>query len=132
MTVHQSERFPEIARGAPKGLELGLRNYWYPVLQSEELFQGKPSGFKALPAENFANRLGCDGRSNNRVGSMRTSWIRCIVGAGLAGVAALIAVVAGDAPVQTAARVSVGLWCSIAPPAENMETHRVYCRADRD
>ncbi len=39
---------PEIARGVPAGLELGLRNYWYPVLQSEELAAGKPAGFKVL------------------------------------------------------------------------------------
>jgi phenylpropionate dioxygenase-like ring-hydroxylating dioxygenase large terminal subunit len=42
------QRFPEIARGVPQGLELGLRNYWYPVLQSEELQPGKPVGFMAL------------------------------------------------------------------------------------
>jgi phenylpropionate dioxygenase-like ring-hydroxylating dioxygenase large terminal subunit len=40
--------FPEIARGVPQGLQLGLRNYWYPVLQSEELPAGKPVGFKIL------------------------------------------------------------------------------------
>ena len=43
---------PEIARGVPLGLELGLRNYWYPVLQSEELAAGKPAGFRVL-GENF-------------------------------------------------------------------------------
>ena len=32
----------------PAGLEMGLRNYWYPVLQSEELPAGKPVGFKVL------------------------------------------------------------------------------------
>ena len=40
--------FPEIARHVPMGLELGLRNYWYPVLQSEELPSAKPVGFKVL------------------------------------------------------------------------------------
>jgi phenylpropionate dioxygenase-like ring-hydroxylating dioxygenase large terminal subunit len=46
--MHRSGKYPEIARGVPKGLELGLRNYWYPVLQSEELPQGRPRGFKVL------------------------------------------------------------------------------------
>jgi phenylpropionate dioxygenase-like ring-hydroxylating dioxygenase large terminal subunit len=46
--MHRSQKLPEIARGVPKGLELGLRNYWYPVLQSEELVVGKPTGFKVL------------------------------------------------------------------------------------
>lgn len=32
----------------PVGLEKGLRNYWYPVLQSEELPAGRPVGFKLL------------------------------------------------------------------------------------
>lgn len=41
---------PEIARGVPQGLELGLWNYWYPVLQTEELPPGKPVGFKLLGA----------------------------------------------------------------------------------
>jgi phenylpropionate dioxygenase-like ring-hydroxylating dioxygenase large terminal subunit len=36
---------PEIARGVPAGLELGLRNYWYPVLQTEEVVAAKPTGF---------------------------------------------------------------------------------------
>jgi phthalate 4,5-dioxygenase oxygenase subunit len=36
------------ARDVPAGLELGLRNYWYPVLQSEELPSGKPVGFRVL------------------------------------------------------------------------------------
>ena len=38
----------EIAPNLPAGLINGLRNYWYPVLQSEELPQGKPVGFMAL------------------------------------------------------------------------------------
>jgi phenylpropionate dioxygenase-like ring-hydroxylating dioxygenase large terminal subunit len=46
--MHRSEKYPEIARGVPKGLELGLRNYWYPVLQSEELPRAKIKGFKIL------------------------------------------------------------------------------------
>src|SRR5436190_10491130 len=44
----RTRNLPEIARGVPKGLELGLRNYWYPVLQSEELVAGKPVPFKVL------------------------------------------------------------------------------------
>ncbi len=40
--------WPEIVRGVPQGLELGLRNYWYPILQSHELPSGKPVGIKCL------------------------------------------------------------------------------------
>jgi len=46
--MSQARKVVEIARGVPKGLELGLRNYWYPVLQSEELVAGKPTAFKVL------------------------------------------------------------------------------------
>lgn len=45
---HSTPSFREIAKGVPEGLELGLRHYWYPVLQSEELLAGKPLGFKVL------------------------------------------------------------------------------------
>ena len=38
----------EIAPNLPAGLVKGLRNYWYPVLQSEELSSGIPVGFTAL------------------------------------------------------------------------------------
>jgi phenylpropionate dioxygenase-like ring-hydroxylating dioxygenase large terminal subunit len=38
----------EVAPSLPAGLPKGLRNYWYPVLQSEELPAGKPVGFMAL------------------------------------------------------------------------------------
>ncbi|HEY7245440.1 MAG TPA: Rieske 2Fe-2S domain-containing protein [Xanthobacteraceae bacterium] len=38
----------EVAPNLPAGLTKGLRNYWYPVLQSEELPDGKPVGFMAL------------------------------------------------------------------------------------
>ena len=53
--------FPEIAPGIPAGLPLGLRNYWYPVLQSEELPIDKPVGFHAL-GEAFAAWRDADGR----------------------------------------------------------------------
>lgn len=46
--MQRSRNFIEIARGVPKGLELGLRNYWYPVLQSETLVPGEPVGFEVL------------------------------------------------------------------------------------
>jgi phenylpropionate dioxygenase-like ring-hydroxylating dioxygenase large terminal subunit len=51
-TTLKESKVPEIARGVPLGLELGLRNYWYPVLQTEELAAEKPSGFRVLN-ENF-------------------------------------------------------------------------------
>src|SRR5207247_10200359 len=38
----------ELVPGVPKGLEIGLRNYWYPIVQSEELGQGKPIGIQCL------------------------------------------------------------------------------------
>jgi phenylpropionate dioxygenase-like ring-hydroxylating dioxygenase large terminal subunit len=38
----------ELVPGVPEGLEFGLRNYWYPILQSEELGQGKPVGIQCL------------------------------------------------------------------------------------
>jgi nitrite reductase/ring-hydroxylating ferredoxin subunit len=48
----QSSRAPsqprELAPNLPDGLQYGLRNYWYPVLQSEELTAGKPLAFKVL------------------------------------------------------------------------------------
>ena len=37
-----------VARHLPKGLDLGLRNYWYPVLQSADLPEGQPISFKTL------------------------------------------------------------------------------------
>jgi nitrite reductase/ring-hydroxylating ferredoxin subunit len=38
----------DVAPNLPAGLPKGLRNYWYPVLQSEELPEGKPVGFMLL------------------------------------------------------------------------------------
>jgi phenylpropionate dioxygenase-like ring-hydroxylating dioxygenase large terminal subunit len=38
----------EIVRGVPAGLELGLRNYWYPIVQSSELPAGSPIGITCL------------------------------------------------------------------------------------
>jgi phenylpropionate dioxygenase-like ring-hydroxylating dioxygenase large terminal subunit len=38
----------EIVPLIPEGLPLGLRNYWYPVLQAEELPEGKPVGLTVL------------------------------------------------------------------------------------
>ncbi|MEO7403593.1 MAG: Rieske 2Fe-2S domain-containing protein [Burkholderiales bacterium] len=39
---------PEIIPGIPVGLPTGLRNYWYPVLQSEELPADRPVGLRVL------------------------------------------------------------------------------------
>ncbi len=39
---------PELARLIPEGLPRGLRNYWYPVLQSEEPPAARPVGFAVL------------------------------------------------------------------------------------
>ena len=38
----------EIVPHVPEGLELGLRNYWYPILQSEALGREKPLGIQRL------------------------------------------------------------------------------------
>jgi phenylpropionate dioxygenase-like ring-hydroxylating dioxygenase large terminal subunit len=38
----------EIAPDIPDGLQFGLRNYWYPVLQSEDVGRDKPVGFLLL------------------------------------------------------------------------------------
>jgi phenylpropionate dioxygenase-like ring-hydroxylating dioxygenase large terminal subunit len=38
----------ELAPNLPEGLPRGLPNYWYPVLQSEELPQDKPVGLRVL------------------------------------------------------------------------------------
>jgi phenylpropionate dioxygenase-like ring-hydroxylating dioxygenase large terminal subunit len=43
-----ANKVPELLPGLPVGLPAGLRNYWYPVLQSEELPAGKPVGFRVL------------------------------------------------------------------------------------
>lgn len=42
---------PEIAKDVPKGLELGLRNYWYPLLWSEHVTEEKPVPIKVLGEE---------------------------------------------------------------------------------
>lgn len=51
----------EIAPDIPEGLELGLRNYWYPVLQSRELPLDRPVGLTAL-GENLVVWRDADGR----------------------------------------------------------------------
>ncbi|HEU4345258.1 MAG TPA: Rieske 2Fe-2S domain-containing protein, partial [Candidatus Binatia bacterium] len=38
----------EIAPDVPAGLESGLRNYWYPILLSEDLTQGSPVAIHCL------------------------------------------------------------------------------------
>jgi phenylpropionate dioxygenase-like ring-hydroxylating dioxygenase large terminal subunit len=43
-----SESVPEIIPGVPVGLPTGLRNYWYPILQSEELPVGRAVGVRVL------------------------------------------------------------------------------------
>lgn len=53
----------ELAPGLPAGLPLGLRNYWYPVLQSEELPPEKPVGFRAL-GENLVAWRDAQGKPN--------------------------------------------------------------------
>jgi phenylpropionate dioxygenase-like ring-hydroxylating dioxygenase large terminal subunit len=44
----QNPDLVDVAPNLPAGLPKGLRNYWYPVLQSEELPAEKPVGFMAL------------------------------------------------------------------------------------
>jgi phenylpropionate dioxygenase-like ring-hydroxylating dioxygenase large terminal subunit len=52
-----------LTRFVPKGLELGLRNYWYPLLQSKDLPADKPLKLQAL-GENLAAWRGRDGAPN--------------------------------------------------------------------
>ncbi|AXK83134.1 hypothetical protein DW352_23010 [Pseudolabrys taiwanensis] len=44
----QNQRLSELVRDVPAGLELGLRNYWYPIMHSAELPQGQPVGLTCL------------------------------------------------------------------------------------
>jgi phenylpropionate dioxygenase-like ring-hydroxylating dioxygenase large terminal subunit len=55
-----ASRIAELAPNLPAGLPMGLRNYWYPVLQSEELGVGVALGFKVLDEPLVAWR-GADG-----------------------------------------------------------------------
>lgn len=41
-------KYPEIVRDVPQGLERGLRNYWYPLLLSEDLGADRPVGLTAV------------------------------------------------------------------------------------
>ena len=52
---------PEIVPDVPEGLDIGLRNYWYPILQTEELPAGEPVAVAVL-GENLAAWRGADGR----------------------------------------------------------------------
>ncbi|MDX3906262.1 MAG: Rieske 2Fe-2S domain-containing protein [Pigmentiphaga sp.] len=54
----------ELASLIPEGLPSGLRNYWYPILQSEELPADRPVGIKVLD-ENLA--VWRDGAGNPNV-----------------------------------------------------------------
>jgi phenylpropionate dioxygenase-like ring-hydroxylating dioxygenase large terminal subunit len=63
MKQEAQQQEQELAPGVPAGLPLGLRNYWYPVLQSEELPAGRPVGFKVL-GENLAAWRDAAGRPN--------------------------------------------------------------------
>ena len=53
----------EIVPDVPEGLEFGLRNYWYPILQTEELPAGKPVGMTLLGEDIVVWRAN-DGRPN--------------------------------------------------------------------
>ncbi len=48
MGVDEKKMRPELAPGVPNGLEHGLRNFWYPILQSHDLPSGKPLSIKCL------------------------------------------------------------------------------------
>lgn len=41
-------KIPEIVSDVPEGLQFGLRNYWYPILQSEEVPADKAVGITVL------------------------------------------------------------------------------------
>jgi phenylpropionate dioxygenase-like ring-hydroxylating dioxygenase large terminal subunit len=61
--IQKADNTPYLARFVPQGLELGLRNYWYPVLQSQDVPADRPVGFKVLGEELVAWR-GRDGTPN--------------------------------------------------------------------
>ena len=61
--AHKSPSTTEVAPNLPAGLVGGLRNYWYPVLQAEELEHGKALGFTAL-GENLVAWRDVDGAPN--------------------------------------------------------------------
>lgn len=44
----QKAALPEIVKGIPKGLELGLRNFWYPIIQSHEVPADRPVSVTSL------------------------------------------------------------------------------------
>ena len=48
----------EIVHDVPKGLDIGLPNYWYPVLQSEEVKPGEPLRFRVMGLDLVAWRDG--------------------------------------------------------------------------
>lgn len=54
----QDEAIREVAPGVPAGLELGLRNYWYPILESTELPSGRPLSVRRLGEDLVAWRDG--------------------------------------------------------------------------
>jgi phenylpropionate dioxygenase-like ring-hydroxylating dioxygenase large terminal subunit len=62
-THQKADDVPYLTRLVPNGLELGLRNYWYPVIHSQDLTADKPYGFKALNEKLVAWRS-ADGTPN--------------------------------------------------------------------
>ena len=52
--------WPELAKGLPEGLECGLRNFWYPILQSEDVSSNGPVAIKSLGLELVVWRDGQD------------------------------------------------------------------------
>src|SRR4051812_14731371 len=60
MAMH-SETITEVAPGVPAGVGMGLRNYWYPILMSEELPSGRALSVRRLGEDLVAWRGG-DGR----------------------------------------------------------------------
>jgi nitrite reductase/ring-hydroxylating ferredoxin subunit len=46
--IDRMDDVQEIVRDVPVGLETGLPNYWYPVLQSQELISGVPHPFRVM------------------------------------------------------------------------------------
>jgi phenylpropionate dioxygenase-like ring-hydroxylating dioxygenase large terminal subunit len=56
-------RVHEVVKGIPEGLPLGIRNYWYPILQTEELVQGQPVSVTVL-GESLAVWRNAEGQPN--------------------------------------------------------------------
>ena len=79
-----SKSWPELVNGVPKGLETGLRNYWYPIIQSPEVPSNAPVGLKCLNEDLVIWRDG-EGRAHVMNDRCPHRWVKLSAGRVLAG-----------------------------------------------